>query len=161
MASSHKSQPRHAPGGALFDDLYDYVAAPARPARRRAKRASVTLTVTDDWLEDVPVTEAEIAVFEPGASGTRIGSAAARQHAGDHSLWRAIAGPRAFNGSRNDEGVPLICPTCQVLAQSVLAGGRLLLCMGLFSIFLVGSQSGAAWPRESFLKPRTPARPLL
>jgi hypothetical protein len=64
MASSQKSQPRHAPGGALFDDLYDYVAAPARPGRRRAKRASVTLTVTDDWLEDVPVTEAEIAVFE-------------------------------------------------------------------------------------------------
>jgi hypothetical protein len=26
--------------------------------------ASVTLTVTDNWPEDVPVTEAEIAVFE-------------------------------------------------------------------------------------------------
>lgn len=64
MASSQKSQPRHAPGGPLFDDLYDYEAAPARPGRRRAKRASVTLTVTDDWPEDVPVTEAEIAVFE-------------------------------------------------------------------------------------------------
>ena len=37
----------------------------------------------------------------------------------------------------------MICPTCQVLAQSVLAGDRLLLCMGLFSIFLVGSQSDA------------------
>jgi hypothetical protein len=46
MASSQKSQPRHAPGGALFDDLYDDVAAPARPGRRRAKRASVILTVT-------------------------------------------------------------------------------------------------------------------
>jgi hypothetical protein len=64
MASSQKSQPRHAPGGALFDDLYDYVAAPARHGRRRANRASVTLTVTDNWPEDVPVTEAEIAVFE-------------------------------------------------------------------------------------------------
>jgi hypothetical protein len=64
MASSQKSQPRHAPGGALFDDLYDYVAAPARPGRRRAKRDRTTLTVTDDWPEDVPVTEAEIAVFE-------------------------------------------------------------------------------------------------
>ena len=64
MACSQKSQPRHAPGGALFDDRYDYVAAPARPGRRRAKRASVTLTVTDDWPEDVPVTDAEIAVFE-------------------------------------------------------------------------------------------------
>jgi hypothetical protein len=64
MASSQKSQPRHAPGGAPFDDLYDYVAASARPGRQRAKRASETLTVTDDWPEDVPVTEAEIDVFE-------------------------------------------------------------------------------------------------
>ena len=47
----------------------------------------------------------------------------------------------------------MICPTCQVLAQSVLAGDRLLLCMGLFSIFLVGSYSDAAWLRESCLKP--------
>ena len=65
--------------------------------------------------------------------------------------------PRAFDGLCDDEGVPVICPTCQVLAQSVLAGDRLLLCMGLFSIFLVGSQSDAAWLRESCLKPHTPA----
>ena len=51
-------------GRRVFDDLYDYVAAPARPGRRRAKRDRTTLTVTDDWQEDVPVTEAEIAVFE-------------------------------------------------------------------------------------------------
>jgi hypothetical protein len=54
--------------------------------------------------------------------------------------------------------VPLICPTCQVLAQSVLAGDRLLLCMGLFSIFLVGSLSDAAWLRASSLKPHPPAK---
>ena len=65
--------------------------------------------------------------------------------------------PRAFDGLCEVEGVLLICPTCQVLAQSVLAGDRLLLCMGLFSIFLVGSQSDAAWLRESCLKPHTPA----
>jgi hypothetical protein len=64
MASSQKSQPRHTPGGALSDDLYDYALGPARPGRRRAKRDRTTLTVTDDWPEDVPVTEAEIAVFE-------------------------------------------------------------------------------------------------
>jgi len=64
MASSQKSRPRHAPGGVLFDDLYDYVAAPVRPGRRRAKRDRTTLTVTDDWPEDVPVTETEIDVFE-------------------------------------------------------------------------------------------------
>jgi hypothetical protein len=52
------------PADASLDDLYDYVAAPARPGPRRANRASVTLTVTDNWPEDVPVTEAEIAVFE-------------------------------------------------------------------------------------------------
>jgi hypothetical protein len=46
------------------DDLYDYARAPVRPGRRRAKRDRTTLTVTDDWPEDVPVTEAEIAVFE-------------------------------------------------------------------------------------------------
>jgi hypothetical protein len=64
----------------------------------------------------------------------------ARQHAGDHAVrraiatsranatsivgrdfrpnhteQRAIAAPRAFNGLCDDEGVPLICPTCQVL----------------------------------------------
>jgi len=51
--------------------------------------------VTDDWPEDVPVTEAEIAAGHTGCPGTRVGSAAARQHAGDHSLRRAIAKSRA------------------------------------------------------------------
>jgi hypothetical protein len=64
MTSSQKSQPRCAPGGAPLDDLYDYTATPARPGRPRAKRDRTTLTVTDDWPEDVPLTEAEIAVFE-------------------------------------------------------------------------------------------------
>src|SRR5712675_845703 len=80
----------------------------------------------------------------------------------NHTERRAIAGPRASNGLCDDEAVPLICPTCQVLTpQSVLAGDRLLLCMGLFSIFLVGSQNDAARPRESCLKPHTPACPVL
>src|SRR5882762_4644798 len=78
----------------------------------------------------------------------------------NHTERRAIAGPRASNGLCDDEGVPLICPTCQVLAQSVLAGDRRLLCMGLFSIFLVGSHRDAAWRRESCLKPHTRARRL-
>ena len=64
MAPPQKSRPPRRAGRAPLDDLYDYVAAPARPGRRRAKRASVTLTVTDDWPKDVPVTEAEIDVFE-------------------------------------------------------------------------------------------------
>jgi len=45
----------------------------------------------------------------------------------------AIAGRRAFTGLRNDEGMPLICPTSQVAFSD--GGGRSLLCMGLFSIF--------------------------
>src|SRR5713226_5326448 len=41
---------------------------------------------------------------------------------------------------------PLFCPTCQVLAQSVRAGDRRLLCMGLFSIFWLGAT--ATRPRD-------------
>jgi hypothetical protein len=64
MAPPHKSQLRRPPDRAPLDDLYDYAVAPRRPVRRRAKRDSVTWTVTDDWPEDVPVAEAEIDVFE-------------------------------------------------------------------------------------------------
>jgi hypothetical protein len=51
-------------------DLYDYARPPAsRPSRklspgRPAPDDPSTWTVTDDWPEDVPVTEAEIEVFE-------------------------------------------------------------------------------------------------
>jgi hypothetical protein len=45
----------------------------------------------------------------------------------------AIAGRRAFTRLRDDAGMPLICPTCQVAFSD--GGGRRLLCMGLFSIF--------------------------
>jgi hypothetical protein len=64
MAHSQKSRRRHAPGEAALDDLHDYAAAPARHGRRRAKRDRMILTVTDDWPKDVPLTEAEIAVFK-------------------------------------------------------------------------------------------------
>ena len=64
MAPAHKSRRRRLPIDAPLDDFYDYAAALARPERRQAKRERRTLTVTDDWPEDVPVTEAEIAVFE-------------------------------------------------------------------------------------------------
>jgi hypothetical protein len=64
MARFQKSCRPHPTDRASLDDLYDYARAPARPDRRRAKRASLTGTVTDDWPKDVPVTEAEIDVFE-------------------------------------------------------------------------------------------------
>jgi len=64
MAPSQRSRRRQAPADAPLDDLYDYASAPAHPDRRRPERGSVTWTVTDDWPEDVPVTEVEITVFE-------------------------------------------------------------------------------------------------
>jgi hypothetical protein len=72
----------------------------------------------------------------------------------EHDLFRktgvhpASSAGQAFSGScsgpgrlRDDAGVPLICPTCQIAFQSIHAGDCLLLCMGLFSIFLVGSRN--------------------
>jgi hypothetical protein len=64
MARSHKSCRRCAQADAPFVDLYDYAATPIRHHRRQTKRAVVTWTVTDDWPEDIPVTEAEVEVFE-------------------------------------------------------------------------------------------------
>jgi len=49
----------------LPDDLYDYVDdAPSRSRRPNGDPSPRTFHVTDDWPEDVPVTEAEIDVFE-------------------------------------------------------------------------------------------------
>jgi hypothetical protein len=59
-----KSCRPHALIGTSFDDLYDYAPTGGRPRRRQAKRAPVTWMVTDDWPEDMPVTDAEIDVFE-------------------------------------------------------------------------------------------------
>jgi hypothetical protein len=51
--------------GVLPDDLYDYTRPRrARPSHRPAPEEPGTWTVTDDWPEEVPVTEAEIEVFE-------------------------------------------------------------------------------------------------
>jgi hypothetical protein len=45
-------------------DLYDYAHPRTRRPRRRARHDAASWTVTDDWPEEVPVTEAEIEVFE-------------------------------------------------------------------------------------------------
>ena len=51
--------------GAPVADLYDYASASARRrAGRQTKADQVDWVVTDDWPEDVPVTDAEVAVFE-------------------------------------------------------------------------------------------------
>jgi len=44
--------------------VYDYAHPRARRSRRPVQDDPTTWTVTDDWPEDVPVTEAEIDVFE-------------------------------------------------------------------------------------------------
>jgi hypothetical protein len=44
----------------LPDDLYEYLRRRGRPARRERSE----WTVTDDWPDEVPITEAEIEVFE-------------------------------------------------------------------------------------------------
>jgi hypothetical protein len=64
MAYSRKSrlQGVTAPG-VLPDDLYDY-ARPRRARRPGQPAPEESSTVKDDWPEDVPVTEAEIEVFE-------------------------------------------------------------------------------------------------
>jgi hypothetical protein len=64
MARSQKSCRRHTPPDAQLVDLYDYAATRNRVYRRAAKRPSPTWSVTDDWPEDVPVTDDEIVVFE-------------------------------------------------------------------------------------------------
>jgi hypothetical protein len=48
----------------LPDDLYDYARPPARRVGRPARVNTTAWTVTDDWPDEVPITEAEIDVFE-------------------------------------------------------------------------------------------------
>ena len=45
-------------------DLYDYARPPAHRVGRPAPEDTTTWTVTDDWPDEVPITEAEIEVFE-------------------------------------------------------------------------------------------------
>jgi hypothetical protein len=62
MARSHTKNV--AAADSLHDDLYDYARPPTRRPGRPAPKDPTTWTVTDDWPADVPVTEAEIDVFE-------------------------------------------------------------------------------------------------
>jgi len=65
MARRCKSKPDEIPPpGEVPDDLYDYARLPARRAGRPIADDATTWTVTDDWPDEVPVTEAEIQVFE-------------------------------------------------------------------------------------------------
>jgi hypothetical protein len=55
---------KHADAAILPDDLFDY-AQPRTPRRGRPPKCELgAWTVTDDWPERVPVTLAEVEVFE-------------------------------------------------------------------------------------------------
>ena len=65
MARTRKSRTgKVAPEDGLPADLYDYARPRARRAGRPAVEDTITWTVTDDWPDEVPITEAEIEVFE-------------------------------------------------------------------------------------------------
>jgi len=59
---AHRGRPRRQAPQTFPEDLYDYGDAPAPPLQRR--NALLNYSVTDDWPDEVPVTEAEIDVFE-------------------------------------------------------------------------------------------------
>jgi hypothetical protein len=57
--------PPRASTGILPDDLYDYAKAEAWPRIGRPINGDIeSWTVTDDWPDCVPITDAELDVFE-------------------------------------------------------------------------------------------------
>jgi hypothetical protein len=65
MARTRKSRTRNITmEDGLPADLYDNARPPARRAGRPAPEDTTTWTVTDDWPDEVPITEAELDVFE-------------------------------------------------------------------------------------------------
>jgi hypothetical protein len=65
MAHHRKSRPRRTRSpGSLPDDLYDYLRPASRRRGRPARKTRSEWIVTDDWPDEVPITEAEIEVFE-------------------------------------------------------------------------------------------------
>ena len=58
MARKRKSRTRKTTTEAgLPDDLYDYARPPARRVGRPAAEDTTTWIVTDDWPDEVPITE--------------------------------------------------------------------------------------------------------
>jgi hypothetical protein len=65
MSRSRRRPPRHARFGIPPDDLLDYAIPPARRVGRPPKHDNLSdWIVTDDWPERIPVTDAEVDVFE-------------------------------------------------------------------------------------------------
>ncbi len=65
MARSQKSR-RRCPvlSAVVLGDLHDYARRSTRRSSRPRKADPIAWMVTDDWPADVPVTEAEVDVFE-------------------------------------------------------------------------------------------------
>ena len=63
MTRLRRARTRDRTGGEPLD-VYDYAHPRARRSCQLVQHDPTTWTVTDDWPEDVPVTEAEIEVFE-------------------------------------------------------------------------------------------------
>jgi hypothetical protein len=65
MAHRQKSRPKRTQSpGTLPDDLYDCLRPRICRRGRPAKQVQSRWTVTDEWPDKVPITEAEIEVFE-------------------------------------------------------------------------------------------------
>jgi len=65
MSRSQNSRRRRlVTSGVAPDDLYDYAKPPRRRSGRPLRNDPATWVVRDDWLETVPVTDAEVDVFE-------------------------------------------------------------------------------------------------
>jgi hypothetical protein len=62
--SQMRTAPKLSRRGILPDDLYDFAAPAARRSGRPPAHDLWAWTVTDDWLERVPVTDREVDVFE-------------------------------------------------------------------------------------------------
>jgi hypothetical protein len=64
MSHSRRRRPRRVRFGIPPADLWDYATPPERRAGRPARHDLSNWTVTDDWPERIPVTDAEVDVFE-------------------------------------------------------------------------------------------------
>ncbi len=64
LAHHQKSRRRARPPASLPADLYDYFQPAVRRKGRPAKKKRSEWIVNDDWPAEVPITEAEIEVFE-------------------------------------------------------------------------------------------------
>jgi hypothetical protein len=64
MSHPRRRQLRRVKFGIPPDDLQDYAIEPKRRTGRLPKHDLSNWTVTDDWPERIPVTNAEVDVFE-------------------------------------------------------------------------------------------------